>query len=161
MALGELTVAVMVASTVIVGAVIYVSDGVICRGFFVRDGIVFMLAMVVTFKAFDHGTIRVVEEFADIHAWPQSSLFLGVWTLESTKDKIIEMCRLVNLGEMIKQFAAQIKTLLMSIIVLMRAAIDKFKNIDLADAMDDAVEQVADMVGNVCDSIKKLKFWEK
>jgi sodium/potassium/calcium exchanger 6 len=61
MALGELTGAAMVASTVIVGAVTYVSDGVICRGSLVRDVIVFMLTMVVTYKAFDSGTISVGE----------------------------------------------------------------------------------------------------
>jgi sodium/potassium/calcium exchanger 6 len=61
MALGELTGAAMVASTVIVGAVAYVSDGVICRGSLVRDVIVFMLTMAVTYKVFDDGTISVAE----------------------------------------------------------------------------------------------------
>jgi sodium/potassium/calcium exchanger 6 len=58
MALGELTGAAMVASTVIVGAVAAVSDdgggGVACRGSLIRDVTVFVLTMIVTYRAFDH-----------------------------------------------------------------------------------------------------------
>ena len=42
MALGELTGAAMVASTVIVGAVTFVADGVVCRGALVRDVVMFV-----------------------------------------------------------------------------------------------------------------------
>ena len=89
--------------------------------------------------------------------------FLGVWDLESAMVKISEMCRIVRLGDLIKQFADQIKRLLQAIIALMKATVEKLsiKNlskIDLGDAMDD----VADAVKDSLDDIKgKLQFWKK
>jgi sodium/potassium/calcium exchanger 6 len=61
MALGELTGAAMVASTVIVGAVTFVSNGVSCRGALVRDVIMFILTMIVVYLAFNDGTISLRE----------------------------------------------------------------------------------------------------
>jgi len=67
MALGELTGAAMVASTLIAGSVVYVSSeasgvgGVPCRGALVRDVVVFILTMAVVYKSFEDGTITVRE----------------------------------------------------------------------------------------------------
>ena len=61
MALGELTGAAMVASTLIVGCVVYVADGVVCRGAMVRDVVFFILTMAVVYKSFEDGTITVGE----------------------------------------------------------------------------------------------------
>ena len=61
MALGELTGAAMVASTLIVGCVVYVADGVVCRGAMVRDVVFFILTMAVVYKSFEDGTITVTE----------------------------------------------------------------------------------------------------
>lgn len=62
MALGELTGAAMVSSTVIVGVVCYVSvDGVACRGALFRDILVFILTMVVVFFSFEDGSISTAE----------------------------------------------------------------------------------------------------
>lgn len=61
MALGELTGTSMVASTVIVGAVTFVANGVSCRGALVRDVIMFVVTQVVVYLAFNDGTITLGE----------------------------------------------------------------------------------------------------
>lgn len=61
LALGELTGAAMVASTLIVGVVIYVADGVPCTGGLIRDVVVFILTMAAVFKSFEDGTITATE----------------------------------------------------------------------------------------------------
>jgi sodium/potassium/calcium exchanger 6 len=62
LALGELTGAAMVASTVIVGAVAFVSiKPVPCRGAFVRDVVMFIITMILVFSAFNDGTINPKE----------------------------------------------------------------------------------------------------
>ena len=70
MALGELTGAAMVSSTVIAGAVCYVAGGVPCRGAMIRDIVVFILAMSYVYKSFDDGTVSVTEvrTFVSIYA---------------------------------------------------------------------------------------------
>jgi hypothetical protein len=96
--------------------------------------------------------------------------FLGVWDLESAMEKIKEMCRIVHLGELIKQFAEQIKRLLKAIVALMKAALEKLsiKNlskIDIGDAVDKMEDIAHDAIDNVKDSIgdmkKKFKLWKK
>jgi DNA replication initiation complex subunit (GINS family) len=84
--------------------------------------------------------------------------FLGVWDLESAMVKISEMCRMVRLGELIKQFAENIKKLLKAIIAWLRSMVEKIniKNlakIDLGDAVDSIKEHAAD-IGD------KLQFWK-
>ena len=71
MALGELTGAAMVASTVIVGAVVFVADGVSCGGALVRDVVMFILTMIVVYFAFSDGGISLRE----IH------IFVGMYVL--------------------------------------------------------------------------------
>lgn len=88
--------------------------------------------------------------------------FLGVWDLESAMIKISEMCRIVRLGDLIKQFADQVKRLLKAIIALMKATVEKLsiKNlskIDLGDAVDDVKDAVKDKLDDVKD---KLQFWK-
>ena len=106
--------------------------------------------------------LKTVDGFAD-SCMATIESFMGEWNIEGAQNKIIEMCRLAKLGDMMRQFAAQIKALLMSIIALMRAAIAKFKSINLnslqlPDQVEDIVENV---VGHVTDSVKKLQFWKK
>ena len=70
LALGELTGAAMVASTLIVGAVAFVSaEPVPCRGAFVRDVLVFIITMLLVFSAFNDGTIdpKEVRMFAGLY----------------------------------------------------------------------------------------------
>jgi len=58
LALGELTGAAMVASTVIVGAVAYISPNPVpCRAAFVRDVVVFIITMLLVFGVFHDGSI--------------------------------------------------------------------------------------------------------
>lgn len=58
LALGELTGASMVASTLIVGAVtFYSADPVVCQGALVRDVVMFMITLVAVFFSFNDGTI--------------------------------------------------------------------------------------------------------
>jgi sodium/potassium/calcium exchanger 6 len=64
MALGELTGAAMVASTVIVGAVTFVSpaaEGIACRGPLIRDVVMFIATNIVVFSAFADGSISMYE----------------------------------------------------------------------------------------------------
>lgn len=58
LALGELTGAAMVASTVIVGAVAFISPKPVpCRAAFVRDVVMFIITMALVFGAFHDGSI--------------------------------------------------------------------------------------------------------
>jgi hypothetical protein len=82
--------------------------------------------------------------------------FLGALNFETIIDNITNMFRLAIMGKMLKQFVAQIKAMLMDIIVRIRAAIAEFKTIDLAAAIDDVVEQVTAILRNVGDFIKQL-----
>uniref|UniRef100_A0A7S3L734 Sodium/calcium exchanger membrane region domain-containing protein n=1 Tax=Amphora coffeiformis TaxID=265554 RepID=A0A7S3L734_9STRA len=62
MALGELTGAAMVASTLIVGAVTTVAtEQVTCRAALIRDVVMFIITMVVVYWAFDDGSIVLRE----------------------------------------------------------------------------------------------------
>lgn len=104
--------------------------------------------------------------------------FMGAWDLESATNKIMEMCRLVSLGELMKQFASQIKRLAIAMIDLMKASTAKFQSLDLGESVEDVKEQVEermddlkedakarlDNMKNEADALKdrmtsKLKFW--
>lgn len=92
--------------------------------------------------------------------------FMGVWDLNTAMDKIMEMCRLVKLGDMMKQFAEQIKKLVKATIAVMKAAKEKLGNLSFAevkdevkDKIEDTVEDVKEMVDDVTDMAKKIKFW--
>jgi len=88
--------------------------------------------------------------------------FMSVWDLESATTKITEMCRIVNLGEIMKQFAEQIKRLIAAMIALMTSAIEKFSKLDLGEVAGDVGEAVKGAVENVTGQVKdKLKFWKK
>jgi hypothetical protein len=120
--------------------------------------------------------LQLVEGFAgSCNATIES--FMGSWDLEAAANKITEMCRLVNLGEMMKQFADQIKRLVVAMIALMTAAVEKFSKMDmkelvgdLGDKVDDAVEMgkdklnvedLGEAMGDAMDKVKgKLKFWK-
>ena len=88
--------------------------------------------------------LRLVQKFAsDCFAVIES--FMGAWDLEAATKKIMEMCRLVSLGELIKKFASQIKRLAIAMIDLMKTSATKFSNLDLGDlgdTMEDAKEKV-------------------
>jgi hypothetical protein len=89
--------------------------------------------------------------------------FMGVWDIESAKEKIIKLLRLANLGEMMNQFASQVKRLILAVIALMKSATTKFSNLkvkDLTSNLGQNVGQVLDLVHGVdVDDLKKLKFW--
>lgn len=57
MALGELSGAAMVATTLIVGVVIHIAQGVTCRSALLRDILVFIATMAVVFQSFEDGFI--------------------------------------------------------------------------------------------------------
>lgn len=86
----------------------------------------------------------MLQEFAETCRKTIES-FMGVWDIQSAIDRIQEMCRIVKLGEMMKQFADQIKRLLLAVIDLMKEAIDKFKSIDVGDIAHNAVEMVQNL----------------
>jgi hypothetical protein len=93
--------------------------------------------------------------------------FLDVWDLESAYEKIKEMCRIVRLGELIKQFAEQIKRLLKAIVALMKATLEKLsiKNlskIDIGDAIEDAASDAINSMKDKFGGVKgKIQFWKK
>jgi hypothetical protein len=83
--------------------------------------------------------------------------FMGVWDLESAMDKIKEMCRLVSMGELMKQFANQIKELLLAIIALMNSARDKLSSLDIKDLGMDLVDNLDDKVDDfVSDQVSNI-----
>jgi uncharacterized protein YukE len=126
--------------------------------------------------------IQMIQTFASrCHETIES--FMGSWDLEAATKKIMEMCRLVRLGELIKSFANQIERLAVVMIELMKASIAKFKSLDLSESVEkvkeeveekleslagDAVERFDDLrddakdaVTAVADTVQdKLKFWE-
>jgi hypothetical protein len=121
--------------------------------------------------------LQLVEGFASSCS-ATIELFMGSWDLESAANKITEMCRLVNLGEMMKQFADQIKRLVVAMIALMTAAVEKFSKMDIkelvgdiGDKVDDAMDMVKDKfdltdvgekMGDAMDDMKgKLQFWKR
>ena len=76
--------------------------------------------------------------------------FMGAWDLQTAIEKIKEMCRMVNLGEMMKQFADQIKRLLIAVIDLMKASVTKFRSLDVKDfSVKNVASQAASMVQNL------------
>ena len=78
--------------------------------------------------------------------------FMGVWDLETAMAHLIEMKRLVNLGEMLQQFAQEIKRLVMATVEVMKTILEKLKHIDFVpDQLEDAVE-------NIRDSLKDAKI---
>lgn len=92
--------------------------------------------------------------------------FMGVWDLETAMEHLLEMCRLVKLGEMIKQFAEQIMRLVKANIAVMQAAMEKMKNIDfIPDQVEHVVANVVDDVKDKMDDMKdigtKIAFWKK
>jgi hypothetical protein len=117
--------------------------------------------------------LQLVEGFASSCSATIES-FMGSWDLESAANKITEMCRLVNLGEMMKQFADQIKRLVVAMIALMTTAVEKFSKMDIkeivgdiGDKVDDAIDMVKDKldledIGEKMGKMKgKLQFWKK
>lgn len=129
--------------------------------------------------------LQLVQTFAK-ECFDTIESFLGVWDLEAAADKIMQMCRLVNLGELIKQFSKQLKRLAIAMIDLMRVCSAKYSSLDLGDLgesvehvkdkveerldnlkdnaserLDDLKEDAANAVSAAADAVKdKLKFWK-
>mmetsp|Transcript_25800 Transcript_25800/g.38944 ORF Transcript_25800/g.38944 Transcript_25800/m.38944 type:complete len:582 (+) Transcript_25800:90-1835(+) len=77
--------------------------------------------------------------------------FMGSWDLQKAMQKLIEMCRLVKLGEMLKQFAEQIRRVVKAVLDMLRALRDKIMNIDLVpDALEDAIQEASKYCGKSC-----------
>ena len=80
--------------------------------------------------------------------------FVKVWDIESVMTKIADMGRLVNLGELMRQFAEQMTRLLQSIIALLKSVVEKFKNSSLEEIGGDLVENAADAIDDAVDLVK-------
>lgn len=129
--------------------------------------------------------LQLVQTFAK-DCFDTIESFMGAWDLEAATNKIMEMCRLVSLGELMKQFAIQIKRLAVAMIDLMKSSASKFQSLDLGDLgesvgqvkdkvedkiehlkdnaterLDDLKDNAAHAVGAAADAMKdKLKFWK-
>jgi hypothetical protein len=55
--------------------------------------------------------------------------FMGVWDLPTAMDHLLEMCCLVKLGELMKQFAEQIMKLVRANIAVLKAALEKIRTL--------------------------------
>lgn len=75
--------------------------------------------------------------------------FIKAWDLEAAGKKITEMCRLVSLGELYRQFAEQIKKLIAAMVAFMKTAIDKLSNLSLGDVGASLVQGAGDALENV------------
>ena len=89
--------------------------------------------------------------------------FMGVWDLEVAMNHLIEMKRLVKLGEMMEQFAREILKLVKAVIDVMKPVMDKIRNIDLIpDKLEDAVENIGDALKDAgLDGRRIKKFGKK
>ena len=96
--------------------------------------------------------LDLVQKFAS-DSFSAIESFMGAWDLESATQKIMEMCRLVSLGELIKQFASQIKRLAIAMIRLMKTSATKFKSLDLGD-LGEAIGDVKDGIGGKVNDMK-------
>ncbi|KAL3939533.1 MAG: hypothetical protein SGBAC_005764 [Bacillariaceae sp.] len=75
--------------------------------------------------------------------------FMGAWDLESAMVKIQEMCRMVTLGNLMQEFARQIKGLVLSILGLLQATYKKLCTLELKDMGKNLQAGVANAVGGV------------
>jgi hypothetical protein len=98
-----------------------------------------MLAMSQGFAEATTGTIEV---------------FMGSWNLEVMGNKLTEICRCVELGSMMKQFAEETKALVLAIVALLQASMEKFGNMEMpalenltADSAMSAAADIAESVG--------------
>ncbi|KAG7368978.1 hypothetical protein IV203_031721 [Nitzschia inconspicua] len=129
--------------------------------------------------------IQLIQKFAT-DCLKTIESFMGSWDLEAATHKIMEMCRLVSLGELMKEFANQIERLTIAMIELMKASATKFRSLDLgnlneslgkvqgalggkfdnlagdaAERMDDLKADAKDAVEAVANKVNdKLKFWK-
>jgi len=77
--------------------------------------------------------------------------FMGVWDLRAATVKLVEMCRLVKLGDLLTQFAEQIRRLVKAVVSIFEAVREKFRNMDLLpDRVEEAVEEVVDDCSQYC-----------
>jgi hypothetical protein len=57
--------------------------------------------------------------------------FMGIWDLPPAMDHLLEMCHLIKLGELMKQFVEQIMKLVRASIVVLKAALEKIRSFDV------------------------------
>ena len=96
------------------------------------------------------------EEFANKSIITIES-FMGVWDFDIAIEKIMDICRLVTLGEILKQFAEQVMQILISMIELMNATICKLQSLspsDLKEGLDNVVNTATEMIDSF------TKFWK-
>mmetsp|Transcript_45613 Transcript_45613/g.138612 ORF Transcript_45613/g.138612 Transcript_45613/m.138612 type:complete len:561 (-) Transcript_45613:69-1751(-) len=83
--------------------------------------------------------------------------FLGVWDLNAAQEKLLEMCRLVHLGKMMKQVAEQVMTLISANIRVMSSARDKIKSITNGFLPDDAQKILCSCVSEVTENMDTIR----
>jgi len=82
----------------------------------VSDKVEVCKSMLSTAEGFSNGCSGTIAEF------------MGTWNLETMGDKIRQICRCAALGEMLRQFAEEVKRLVMSVIDLLETLLGKVTN---------------------------------
>lgn len=77
--------------------------------------------------------------------------FMSVWDLDSVVTKIDEMCRIINLGELMKQIANRIQRLLQAMKKYMMAVIDKFTKFPSGKLLRQSHEQIKNALSSIQD----------
>ena len=101
----------------------------------VSDKILISRDMMESFQGFAQNISKTIDSF------------LGVWNLELARDKIIDICRIITLGDLMKRFAAQIKRLLHAIIAFLATMVDRLENL-IPDKLEDVFDAVSDFSDN-------------
>lgn len=83
--------------------------------------------------------------------------FLGVWDLPRSQEKLLEMCRLVRLGKMMKQVAEQVATLVSANIDVMSSARDKIKSVTNDLFPDKAEKILCSCVSEVTENMDSIR----
>jgi hypothetical protein len=88
--------------------------------------------------------IQMVRSFAE-NCMAVLQSFMGVWDLPTAIQRVQEMCRIVKVGQMMKQFADQIKRVILAVIDFLQTTIEKFQSMDIGDMAQGAVELVQNL----------------
>jgi hypothetical protein len=113
--------------------------------------------------------IQMITSFENFAMRCQQTIesFINEWNLESATTKVIDMCRLITTGELMKRFADKINCLLKAMIAYMKSAFGKFtglqkfgkllpggKSSSPSGKNGKKQEKITNIVGSITDTFK-------